>query len=59
MLDPERAWLSENACRKCGTNRGEGADFEGLISNWYLSSGIVSSDENREMASAVIFLTGT
>ena len=44
---------------KCGMDWGEGVDFEGLISDCYLSRGTVSSDENREMASAVIILTGT
>ena len=29
MLDLGRDWLSEDACRKCGTSGGEGVDFEG------------------------------
>ena len=33
--------------------------LRGLINDWYLSRGTVSSDETREMASAVINLTGT
>ena len=33
--------------------------FRVLISDWYLSRGTVSSDETREMDSAVINLTGT
>ena len=33
--------------------------LRGLISDWYLSGGVVSSDETCEMVSAVINLTGT
>ena len=33
--------------------------LRGLISGWYLSGGVVSFDETREMASVVINLTGT
>ena len=45
--------------RKCGMDRGESANFEGLINNWYMSRVTVNSDETCEMANIVIILIGT